>query len=129
MGKYGKTAEMAANLLHTNKVSDPVKAWKIAVAEVFPNSKSSQEKGCPRSTFLGLCEDGYVIGAQPGNYTRSEKNKAYALKAVSLLKNDPELDAKALWQLVIDNTDKQPNSQMDVVTTLWKNKLINLEVV
>ncbi len=124
MGKYGKSAEIATNLLISKKVNDPAEAWELAVAKVFPDSKSSREKGCPRSTFLGLCEDGYIIGTEEGNYTRSKKNKDYALKAVSLLGINPELDAKALWKLVIDGANKQHNSQMDVVITLWNNKLI-----
>ncbi len=124
MGKYGKSAEIATNLLISNKVNDPIQAWELAVAKVFPDSKSSRAKGCPRSTFLGLCEDGYIIGVEEGNYTRSKKNKDYALKAVSLLNINPELDAKALWKLVIDDSDKKHNSQMDVVITLWNNKRI-----
>lgn len=125
MGKYGKSAELAANLLISNKISNPIEAWEYAVAEVFPDSESSRAKGCPRSTFLGLCEDGYIIGVEEGSYTRSEKNKSYALKAVSLLNINPELNAKSLWRLVIDGADKQHNSQMDVVMTLWNAKLIN----
>lgn len=36
--------------------------YEKAVEEVFPNSKSSQEKSCPKNAFLGLCEEGLVKG-------------------------------------------------------------------
>ncbi len=36
-------------------------------------------------------------------------------------------DEKYLWQVIIEGGDKQHNSQMDVVTTLWRNDWINRE--
>ncbi len=125
MGKYGQTAEMATALLVSNKVDNPKEAWELAVSQVFPDSESSRSKSCPKNSFLGLCEDGYIIGAEAGSYTHSKKNKDYAIKAVKLLNSNPTLNEKDLWKLVIDGADKQHNSQMDVVITLWNNKLIN----
>ena len=60
-----------------------------------------------------------------GNYTRSEKNKDYAIKAISLLRDNPRLTETELWKLVIDEPDKKHNYQMDVIKTLWDNKYIN----
>lgn len=124
MGKYGKAAVIATDLLSKHKVDAPVKAWELAVDQVFPDSESSRRKGCPKSTFLGLCEDGYISGVERGEYTRSEKNKYYAIKAISLLNSNPMLSEKELWELVIDESEKKHNAQMDVVKTLWDNKLI-----
>ncbi len=129
MGKYGKSAEIATDLLISNKVNNPVKAWEFAVSKVFPHSESSRNKGCPKSTFLGLCEDGYIMGVEQGNYTRSKKNKDYAIKAVKLLNSNPELKEKELWRLVINGTNKQQNSQMDIVITLWNNNRINQKIL
>ena len=126
MGKYGQTAKIATELLIDNQTNDPVKAWDIATIQVFPNSISSRNKGCPKNSFLGLCEDGYIVNVMEGNYTRSEKNKDYAIKAISLLSDNPRLTEKELWKLVIDEPDKKHNYQMDVVKTLWDNKYIKV---
>lgn len=125
MGKYGQTAKIATELLIANQTNGPVKAWNVATIQVFPNSISSRNKGCPKNSFLGLCEAGYIINVMPGNYTRSEKNKDYAIKAISLLRDNHRLTEAELWKLVIDESDKKHNYQMDVVKTLWDNKYIN----
>ena len=125
MGKYGQTAKIATELLINNQTNNPAKAWDIATIQVFPNSISSRKKGCPKNSFLGLCEDGYIVNIMEGNYTRSKKNKDYAIKAISLLSDNPMLTEKELWKLVINEPDKKHNYQMDVVKTLWDNKYIN----
>lgn len=98
----------------------------IAVQDVFPNSQSSQEKGCPKGTFLGICGSGKVFGIPGGEYTRSEKNKLYGLKALEILRASPTLaeDELALWKRVMAGEEKAPNSQMDVVISLWKAGLL-----
>jgi len=125
MGKYGQTAKLAVELLISNEVSNPIEAWTIAAERMFPNSLSSRDKACPKSSFLSLCEDGYIVNVEKGNYTRSKKNKEYALKAISLLKSNSSLSEKELWSLVIGTADKQYNSQMDVVKILWDKNYIN----
>jgi hypothetical protein len=50
--------------------------------------KVLKKKGCPKGTFLGLCEEGLVKGIPKGNYTKSVKNKKYAIKAVTVLKQN-----------------------------------------
>ncbi len=126
MGKYGESAVIAVNALKSGKASNPADAWSQAVREVFPDSKSSRSKGCPRSTFLGMCEEGLVKGVISGQYTKSKKNKAYALNSLSLLVANPDLttDTKRLWGLVLGGEEKQHNQQMDIVVTLWNNDLI-----
>ena len=123
MGKYGEVANQATSLIATGDISDPIKAWDIASKKVFPNSESSRTKSCPRSTFLGLCEAGYVSGVEIGTYTRSKKNKAYALSAIEFVAENPRLltDEKSLWSMVVYPSDKKYNSQMDVVISLWNN--------
>jgi hypothetical protein len=126
MGKYGQTAKIATELLIDNQTDDPVRAWDIATIQVFPNSISSRNKGCPKNSFLGFCEAGYIVNVMTGNYTSSKKNKNYAIKAISLLRDNSTLTKKELWKLVIDEPDKKHNSQMDVVKTLWDNKYIKV---
>ena len=98
--------------------------YHSAAKEVFP-TKSSQEKGCPKNTFLGLCEEGLVKGIPKGNYTKSVKNKEYALQAIAVLKKDTStfISPKELWN-ALNLGDKKHNSQMDVVLALWDKHLI-----
>ncbi|MCI0501953.1 MAG: hypothetical protein L0Y61_09470 [Epsilonproteobacteria bacterium] len=125
MGKYGQVASIATNMLVSNQVNDPIQAWELAAIQVFPASKSSQNKSCPKSSFLGLCEDGYIPNVEKGKYTRSKKNKVYAVKGLSLLTSNPDLSEMELWKMAIDKSDKTYNHQMDIVKTLWDNNLIN----
>ena len=81
MSAYGDVSILAAKRCQTGKVSSPVEAWESAVAEIFPVSLSLQKKACPRGAFLGLCEGGLVSGIARGHYTKSKRNKEYALKA------------------------------------------------
>ena len=90
MSKYGLSATDAANLLKKKCDLSPVDAWNIATKRMFPGKESAQQKGCPRGAFLGLCETGKITGVKPGNYTRSIKNKEYALRALVLLESDPQ---------------------------------------
>lgn len=126
MGKYGKAAVIASQILVKPKTMTPRDAWDTAVAQVFPDSESSQTKGCPRDTFLSLCEMGLLENVPTGSYTKSIKNKSYATLAIAKLRDNPELleDEKRLWQIVTDGANKAPNYQMDVITTLWRQKLI-----
>jgi len=123
MVKYGEVATRAARLSQQQNGMNPVKAWNQAALEIFPDSESSQKKGCPKNAFLGLCEEGKVKDIQSGKYTRSLKNKKYALAALALLKHDPTLanDKVTLWNKVQSGNDKQHNYQMDVVVSLWKD--------
>lgn len=126
MGKYGEAAVKAVRTYTNGRAGSIMDAWDIAVAETFPESQSSQVKGCPRGTFLGICESGIVFGIPAGQYTNSAKNKAYGLKAVAILRRNPHAasDEAALWKQVIGAETKVANCQMDVVTSLWKNGLV-----
>lgn len=118
--QYGKVAIIVAK-----ENGNPKDNWKAEVKNAFPNSKSSQKKSCPKSAFLGLCEDGYVKGVPKGNYTKSIKNKEYAINAIKIIKNNPNktFTPKKLWEK-LNLGDKRHNSQMDVVLALWNNVCI-----
>ncbi len=125
MGKYGDAAIKATSLVRRGGYH-PCDAWKTATKRQFPTQKSAREKGCPRAAYLGLCEEGIVSGVARGNYTRSVLNKQYALEAVQLLCSDRSLasDKNRLWKKALKGEDKTENGQMDVVITLWRNRLI-----
>jgi hypothetical protein len=46
-----------------------------ATKEIFGEGTWGQIKGCPKNTFLGLCEEGIVKGVNKGNYLIRKKIK------------------------------------------------------
>lgn len=125
---YALAAVNAAKVSKEYGIS-PVKTWQLFMEHLFPESKSGREKGCPKSTFLGLCEAGYIEGIKPQVYTSSVHNKRYAIAAVKILSANENLNyaPSELWQLVLENeTDqsRQYNHQMHVVLALWDAGLI-----
>jgi hypothetical protein len=120
--KYGLTAlKSVKNYRDSYSITE---IWSQSAKEVF-ETKSAQEKSCPKGTFLGLCEEGLVKGIPKGNYTKSVKNKKYALKAIEVLKQNTQatFSPKELWEK-LELGDKRSNSQMDVVLALWEADLI-----
>jgi hypothetical protein len=126
LNKYGEAALNARNLFTRGQANSPQDAWETATITIFGVATSGQKKGCPKETFLGLCEMGLINGISMGKYTRSKKNKNYAIRAVSFLKNDPAAssDGKTLW-VKVAGSNKVHNSQMDVVIALWQQGFIN----
>lgn len=126
MGKYGQTAKLAVREMQTDKNLTPKVAWENAAHNIF-ETHSARVKGCPKNAFLGLCEDGKVKSVNKGAYTKSIKNKDYALAALQLLHEYPAYgdDAKLLWRKVMGGESKVHNHQMDVVITLFEAGLLN----
>ena len=122
---YGKVRSGAVRAaMHSQSLGvSPTEAWDEAVGSVFPDSESSRKKGCPRAAFLGLCEEGIVRGVPVGHYTRSRKNKTYAIAAYSLLIEDRRwaTDEGRLWRGATQDIGIKPNEQTDVVLSLWKS--------
>lgn len=127
MAKYGDAAIAAVRSVQSGRTRTPQQAWDDAVQAIFPGKIASQKKGCPRGTFLGLCEDGFVRGIPPGNYSRSQLNKGYAIESVNLLRQNPNLarDSVKLWSTIQRGEEKVENGQMDVVLSLWSIGAIN----
>jgi hypothetical protein len=127
MSKYGEAAIMAVQLLEQGQASDPADAWERAVCKLFPSSSALQDKGCPKGAFLGLCADGLVVGIAEGEYSRSNKNKQYAVKAVEILRANKFIASQPdlLWKKVAGSTIGH-NHQMDVVVSLWSSGLVRL---
>lgn len=125
--KYAKAAVHAV-LHYQNNPIDIVQSWQKAVSEQFPDQVESQKKGCPKSAFLGLCENGLVKGVPVGKYTRGKLNKSYAIKAVEILnsRSHANVTPKQLWKLVMNGETKTSNSQMDVVLALAEKNLLNI---
>ncbi|HMH14497.1 MAG TPA: hypothetical protein VK578_15460 [Edaphobacter sp.] len=122
--RYGEAALLAVRMDTYGKAITPLDRWKAATQKLYPTSPSAQRKGGPRSAFLSLCEAGLVKGIPSGQYAPSNKDKAYATRAVSLLVAGTHKTVNALWAEVTDGEDIPHQSQMDIVMALWKNDLI-----
>ncbi len=122
INKYGLTA--LKSLRNYKDSYSLIEIWFQSAKEII-KTKSAQEKGCPKNTFFGLCEEGLVKGIPKGDYTKSVKNKEYALKAIEILRKNTETTFSPieLWRK-LELGDKKHNSQMDVVLALWENGLI-----
>lgn len=120
--RYADIALMAARQAASGE--PPVVAWQRAAAHYYPDSLSSQVKGCPKGVFLGLASSGHIKGIAAGEYTRSVKNRHYAETALYNLGQDPKLAQQpdALWQLVAPGV--KPNCQIAVVLALWQAQLL-----
>ena len=126
MNKYGQAALKAVDLIKSKRANTPETAWEMATTEIFGAGKFGQSKGCPRNTFLALCETGKVNGIKSGVYTRAKKTREYAIKALELISDNPSLsnDSKTLWNRIMGGIAKKHNSQMDVVLALWDKGFI-----
>lgn len=122
MSSYAEIALKVVRSIQVDISINPRDAWEEFSIKAFPDSKSSQEKSCPKSSFLGLCEEDMVRYVPKGKYTRSKDNKQYAIVAIGLLKSNPTLNEKQLWSMIAG--DKEPNYQMSVVMALFDNKYI-----
>ena len=120
VGQYGQAAVNAVKLYTDKRVLSVPEAWKQATAKIL------HPKGCPKGAFLGLCEEGLVEGVPKGCYTKSIKNKQYALDAVRILRHSPDLANKPLllWEQVPHGEVKNHEGQMYVVSSLWNANLI-----
>ena len=125
MAGYRDAAVLAVELISSGNCVEPAAAWGQATSKVFPSSASLRDKGCPKGAFLGLCNEGLVVGVEPGNYAKSSKNGEYAIDAVKVLRQNKFLASQPelLWKKVAGNTKTQ-NQQMDVVIGLWEAGLI-----
>jgi hypothetical protein len=129
MGLYGVVAVRAIRLIKSGDLLEPLIAWNTVASEVFGEGTWAQQKSCPRSAFLGLCEAGMIQGIVKGKYAGKnelQKKKKYAIEAVRILKEKPELSENKLklWSEVRKGAHYSHDSQMDVVVALWRNGMI-----
>lgn len=129
MNKYGMAAIEATYAVGRNKEVSPIDAWDDATMRIFGDS-SSQKKGCPKSTFLALCGMGVVKGIECGVYTKSKKNRQYAMNAVEYISRNTNkvLTIEMLWNYSISGKETKHNSQMDVVLALYENDLLEIKL-
>ncbi len=119
--KYGEAALIAARMETYGKAITPAARWDQATARLYPTSPSARRKGGPRFAFLSLCEAGLVKGIPPGQYAPSNKNKAYALRAVSLLNAGTHKTVTTLWAEV---TDGEPIPHVSGTIARWYSPVV-----
>jgi hypothetical protein len=121
--RYGEAAIMATRQESPADIN-PVARWETAMKALYPTSSAARKRARPRGAFLGLCEEGLVKGIPAGRYTPPNDNKAYAVRAVTLLvEGKQRWSTSALWKAVAKPVETH-DSQMDVVLALWNNDLI-----
>jgi hypothetical protein len=127
MNKYGMAAIKAIQKINKHNDISPVEAWEQATYDIFGEG-SAQKKGCPKATFLGICETGLVKGVEQGEYTNSKKNKAYAVKTLKYLQENRNvnINKKDIWNYVTGNNNISHNSQIDVVLALFQENLLEI---
>ena len=131
--KHGEVAINAVELYeHYKTIGDdisPKEAWEKATPKTFNSVTPGKPKDCATAAFLGLCENGDIIGIpEPpdgSRYTTSIKNKQDAIDAVKILRKHARYrdDPDSLWKK-LPNKPRTHNNQMHVVTALWKAGLI-----
>ena len=118
--QYYVVALNAIKQIEKRKTLHPRVAWNDSLNEL-----KVSEKGCPLSSFLGLCEEGLVKFVPIKKYTRARENKEHAIRAVQFLKNCKSKmfkNGQELWIELKIKTSYQ--GQMDVVLALWENNYI-----
>lgn len=127
-GQYGETAIMATECIRQTGAC-PKLAWGLAAREKCGTANSAA-KGCPRSTYLALCQNGWVNGVPKGNYVARRENARYAVCAVRLLLAEDDSTSTrnptVLWDKIqeIENREISYDSQMHVVLALWNAGMI-----
>jgi len=100
----------------------PLEAWSKAVA-TLTNSKSSREKGCPKTTFLTLATTGYLkdvralISPQKGGGVLWDR----AIDAANIVLSRPGIQKKELAD-ELGYSDRQ--GAYDIVLTLAEHGLL-----
>ena len=117
--QYSKVAKLAyENVVIQN--FDFENAW-YAAARTIVKSEESIKKGCPRATFVGICESGNLKGI-PKTKTSDSLNYQYAKFAIQKWKANREISKSEMWNLVKIKFNKEIShqSQLDVVLGLWE---------
>lgn len=95
--QYFRVAQKAYDYL-INSDLEIIDAWQKAAKETS-EANSVIEKGCPRATFVGLCESGDLKGI---NFIKKNEsvNYQYAKYAIEEWKKDPGISYAIMWNKV-----------------------------
>lgn len=125
MARYGEAAVWAARMIAEDHLRPEV-AWERACGKLNPTSIDAATKGCPRTTFLTLCEEGFVRGVQRGHFSDGRENAEHALALARLLVEDSDLADSStgrLWKMA-GGGGKKENGQVEVAVALSRAGLL-----
>jgi hypothetical protein len=116
--QYAKAAEEAYNLV-VNKKKGFSDAWEISVQKNI-EKETSRKKGCPKQTFIGLCDHGHLEKIT-GKQEVVSINYRYALFAIQEWKKNPKVSNTIMWNKIVERFGeaKNHNEQLSVVRGLW----------
>lgn len=116
---------MSKTITLTDKII--IDEWENAVSH-YTDKESYIKKGCPKTTFLGLCFSGKIKDMRITPKKLKYKNAYYGITMLETLQNNliPDLvnDEKAFWQYHIENYGfpKTSNHQYIIVKILFDGK-------
>lgn len=130
---FEKAAIKAVELLNNQNIT-PEDAWFNAISQ-FTNSYETQKKQCPKHAFVDLYYHNKLklIHDIPNHSNYPSQNGKYALMAVELIKNQPQLasNKRQLWHETLSAlncyTGTAHNGQMDIVIALFNAGLLRME--
>ncbi len=127
MSKYAQAAVDTVRRNQGKNSPDMRQEWDKTMVEYFPGKKPSREKGCPRNAFLGLSEEGRIIGIPAGNYgvRKGNVNKRYAIDATRFLQAGGKSEKNQLWAAVTD-AKKTQYHQMEIVLALLREGMLKV---
>lgn len=113
LNQYSYVAYDAYNYI-IEKRMEPADAWDLA-AEAIIKSESGRKKGCPRVTFIGLCNGGHLKNLSKADDINS-KNYEYARYSIEVWKANPDMSRDDMWKKVQEkfNTTASHQGQLDV---------------
>ena len=122
-GVFGNAAVEAAKMI--NMGAEPLEAWERGV-RLFSDKEFMVKKGCPKTAFLCLCDQGLVRGCPSNPPAISRDNGRYAMEAVQVLRQAPSANLKPieLWNRISVGATKKHNSQMNIVLALHSAGLL-----
>ncbi len=121
MSIYAAAALKARCFIVQDRIT-PSEAWSKAVATVTI-SKSSREKGCPKTTFLALANAGYLkdVRALLSSQKRGHVLRERAIAAANIVLSRPEIEKKDLAD-ELGYSDRQ--GAYDIVLALAKQGVL-----
>ena len=121
---YGQIAVDAANIFQQLVIPTLLQSWNNSLSQ-----NNTSDKDCPRVTFLGLCEDGFVSGVPKGKYIKKNisviKQKAIGIRNIIMNNNPPSIPTQtktSIWKRVGGTGNDQ--GVIDVVYTLFNNGML-----
>jgi hypothetical protein len=124
---YGKVAVDSVTIIVQNQKHILLHAWIQALIQ-----NNVGDKDCPRVAFLGLCEDGYVVGVpngSNGSYIGTSnsviKQRAVQIRKIIMTANPPALPTAtnaSIWTRV--GGTGQDQGVIELIYELFRNSML-----